>query len=68
LNEAAGIDHHKVGVILIAAHPIAGLSEKSEHVLCINAIFFAAQMGEGHRGPFREAVACFGVPGHGMTL
>ncbi|QNJ32851.1 hypothetical protein SynPROS91_02507 [Synechococcus sp. PROS-9-1] len=25
-------------------------------------------MGEGHRGPFREAVACFGVPGHGMTL
>ncbi|QNI89985.1 hypothetical protein SynROS8604_03383 [Synechococcus sp. ROS8604] len=25
-------------------------------------------MGEGHGGPFRKAVACFGVPGHGMTL
>jgi hypothetical protein len=68
LYEAAGVDHHKVGIVFIAAYPIAGFREKSEHVLCIHAIFFAAQMGEGHRWPFREAVACFGVPGHGMTL
>ena len=51
LDERAGVDHHHLGIGFIGADPIARLCQQPQHVLGVDTVFFAAQVGKGHGGP-----------------
>jgi len=43
INEAAGVDYHRVGFFRLGNHAVAGLGDQREHLLAVYKVFGAAK-------------------------